>query len=169
MGRYVTALAICPAAILFPMAVVFLGESPHYLAAQGRHIEATEVVKYIAAMNGKSSVLYYLDASRNQNEASNSNRASIPCLGNLHSAEQAVESTHVAPFIDRARVILGSKFGSISLGGIYLCFLSNFLFYGLTYALPQIFKYLKDDISPAVQLIAGSMSDFPGIVLAHIL
>jgi len=68
-------------------------------------------------------------------------------------------------------VLFSKDYRSIVLGGAYLCFLGNFLFYGLTYSLPQIFEKLGKhfDLSPAVQVLIISICDLPGVLLAFFL
>jgi len=66
-------------------------------------------------------------------------------------------------------VLFSAEYRSIVLGGAYVCFLSNFLFYGLTYALPQIFSGLSKDITPAFQVLIVSICDFPGVLLSFLL
>jgi len=67
-------------------------------------------------------------------------------------------------------VLLSPEYRSIVFGGAYLCCLCNFLFYGLTYALPQIFGHMEGTgMIPAVQVLIVSLCDLPGVFLAFLL
>lgn len=72
-------------------------------------------------------------------------------------------------FKDTMDMLLSKEYAPIVVGGCYLCFLSNFLFYGLTYSLPQIFAHLGKELSPAVQVLIISLCDIPGVLLAFFL
>lgn len=96
------------------------------------------------------------------------------------SSSQAVEVAESAPRTRRRRssiiaakesasVLFAPEYRSIIFGGCYLCSLCNFLFYGLTYALPQIIGNQQDIASPAVQLLIVCFCDLPGVFLAFLL
>lgn len=68
-------------------------------------------------------------------------------------------------------VLFSKEYRSIIFGGAFMCMLCNFLFYGLTYALPQMFKHMQQDdgMTPAVQVLIVSICDLPGVFLAFLL
>jgi len=66
---------------------------------------------------------------------------------------------------ERAEIIFGPDLRLIVIGGCYLCFLSNFTFYGLTYAMPQVLRELGTNINPAQEVLAISLCDLPGVAL----
>lgn len=72
-------------------------------------------------------------------------------------------------FAERIKVIFSPSLRSIIAGGAYFCFLGNFLFYGLNFALPQVFKQLEKDfqigLSPTWQTLIASIADLPGILV----
>lgn len=70
---------------------------------------------------------------------------------------------------DQMQVLFSKEMRLILIGGCYLCFLGNFLFYGLTYSLPQIFKELTHSFSPSVEVLIMSLCDGPGVLLAFFL
>jgi len=96
---------------------------------------------------------------------------SSPTLGTseagIHS--MAAKQEHVPSrltTLQRGRVIFGPDLIGIVFGGAYCCFLGNFLFYGMTYAMPQIFRNLGSQINPAQQVMVISLCDVPGTALA---
>jgi len=59
----------------------------------------------------------------------------------------------------------GREYQGIMIGGGYLCFLGNFLGYGMTYALPQVFRQLHGTLTPAYQILIASIFDIPGVLI----
>jgi len=186
--RYVTLLTTVPGLLLMPFAVLLLQESAHFLIVQGRHEEAMAAVRYIANMNRKTEVIRYLEdeGSVDISISLHSERSSL-VEGEVTAAAlprpssssarvflvSQVESNEMRElqmsFSDRFWTIWNQEFRTIVIGGCYLCFLSNFLFYGLTYELPQIFQKLHNEISPAFEVLVVSICDLPGVVLAFLL
>jgi len=80
--------------------------------------------------------------------------------------ERAIEKITIK---ESFQLLFSYDYRLIVLGGAYLCFLSNFLFYGLTYALPQIFAKIAKELDPAVQVLIISICDLPGVLLAFFL
>lgn len=74
--------------------------------------------------------------------------------------------TFSSSFGETLTVAFSKEYRSILVGGAYLCFLSNFMFYGFTYALPQIFQSLGRSISPSFEVFLISLCDYPGGALA---
>jgi len=75
-------------------------------------------------------------------------------------------------FLQRAAFVLTSEYLRIVLGGAFMCFVSNLQFFGLTYALPQIFKYNSMPqvrLLPATEMLVVSCCDVPGMLLAFYL
>lgn len=92
--------------------------------------------------------------------------------GSRSIAEQMEEERKSAKRItvkESMGVLFSEKYRAIVFGGAYLCFLANFLFYGLTYTLPQIFASLHHDLEPAFQVLIISICDLPGVLLAFFL
>lgn len=75
----------------------------------------------------------------------------------------------VAVVEEGVSVLFSKEYIGIIIGGSYLCIVSNFLFYGLTYALPGMFGDLKAYVSPAVQVLIVSICDLPGVLLSFFL
>jgi len=92
--------------------------------------------------------------------------------GSRSLVEQMMEERKSAKRItvkESMGVLFGEKYRGIVFGGAYLCFLANFLFYGLTYTLPQIFASLHHDLEPAFQVLIISMCDLPGVLFSFFL
>jgi len=186
--RYVTLWSTLPGLLLMPFAALLLQESPHFLIAQGRHKEAMAAVRYIANMNKNIEVCRYLQDESNSgiSISLDSERRSLVEVCGMATAlpTPSSPSDRVLVFSqgesdemkelqmsvsDRIRMFWNPEFRTIVIGGCYLCFLSNFLFYGLTYELPQIFRKLRNEISPAFEVLVVSICDLPGVVLAFLL
>lgn len=66
---------------------------------------------------------------------------------------------------ERGEILFAPGLRNIVFGGAYLCFISNFLFYGMTYSMPQILRQLGANINPAQEVLTISLCDLPGVVL----
>ena len=121
------------------MAMLFLYESPHYLVTSGQKQEAEKVLQYLAKDNYEVD-----DVSFEHVEDVNKNQA--------HWSE-------VMPHI------FGARFLYTTLTLCWLTFASNFIYYGMLYALPQVLGDLKLPVSPAVNLIIGAAAEIPGVFI----
>lgn len=142
----------------------------------GHHVESVErgesaVPETIGAESGEAAGL--LDSATDgirqrggRGSTSSSSRdpdipADVPVRRRRRSIEVAQEGW---------TVLFSPEYRSIVFGGAYLCCLCNYLFYGLTYALPQMFGDLKGTgMTPAVQVLIVSICDLPGVFLAFLL
>jgi MFS family permease len=189
--RMVIVLSMIPGFVLFPCTYLLLQESPHFLLSNGRHKEACDSLEYIAYMNRADDKVEGLDgadparrlalpAPNAQTSDQNDTAASASLLERSSSSsarevqvqeEEVVDAHNFKPvsFTEAFKILFNSEYRSIILGGSYLCFLSNFLFYGLTYSLPQIFENLGKELSPSVQVLIISCCDLPGVLLAFFL
>jgi MFS transporter, putative metabolite:H+ symporter len=171
--RYVTALAACPALIILPFAALLLHESPHFLVANNRHAEAVQTVKSMAYQNGTEQVVAPITADSEVPSARPAASERSRLLPDQASRQVTTSSppgesrAHIRGFRD---VVLNEEYKYILLGGSYLCFLANFLFIGLTYAMPQVLRTLKQKLQlsmhPAYEILLLTFCDFPGIALA---
>jgi len=173
--RLVSLLSVVPGLLLLPFAWLLLQESPHYLLSNNMQSEAVLSVQYIAHMNNQAEKVEGLSAESTvpqlilpeivegatQGSSSSSSRDS--------SGGEELQPVPVKTLSQTFELLFGKVYRSIIIGGAYLCFLSNFLFYGLTYALPIIFKTLGSEISPALQVLVISLCDLPGVLLGFFL
>lgn len=197
--RYVAALGIAPGAFLFPMVALFLKESPHFLSVKGRYVEAVAILRYMAITNGVENEVRDLleaaqaEAARAEEEAGQQQQQqAAPTAAGSSGQEgeggacagtgEAVDGCSPVPLVSaagtrkaegtlrqRVALLMTSDLRSIVVGGAYLCFLSNLLFYGLTYALPIIFSSIHVPFSAAFQVLIVSICDLPGTLLAFFL
>mmetsp|Transcript_15660 Transcript_15660/g.36694 ORF Transcript_15660/g.36694 Transcript_15660/m.36694 type:complete len:535 (-) Transcript_15660:106-1710(-) len=183
--REVVFLAAVPSLLLLPFTYWLLQESPHFLLQKGRRSEALAVLKHMATLNGKPNVVNEVaEQQRSGSEAGhllgrgpyksyNSTAGSNPQGGDAVVAKDdpLAESFEEEGknMMERLGIALSPEFRWITLGGCYLCFLSNFLFYGLNYALPQVFQRISTSInmefSPATEILIATFMDLPGILV----
>lgn len=189
--RWVTVLSMVPGLLLFPFTYFLLQETPSFLSSQGRKDEAIRSLQYIATMNGEASKTANLDSddpdlqlvcaevpeaedsaaqSSDSGQASSLLENSASSGGDAHDVQLSdAPQQRQSAVLETASILFSSEYRSIVIGGCYMCFLANFLFYGLTYALPQIFSKLGHELEPAVQVLIISICDMPGVLLAFFL
>lgn len=183
--RTVVVLSILPAIMLFPGVMLTLQESPSWLLAYGKKSEALRVLKYIANFNHCEvlvSELQDVEPSQLHSMAdASSGLLSHPELhGAMHGSADdgelpprvaAAASGPVAPMakLSALELLIFPEFRWTLISGTWLCFVANFLFYGTSYMLPQIFKSFGSHMSPATQLLIAAVATFPGVVLGDML
>lgn len=167
--RYVTVFAVAPGIILLPMAILVLKESPQFLVSKGRETEALTVLKSIAAFNGTEEVVQNLNSLRPTQASTDipMEAGHAPAASPADSSVQQQQTTDTWSY--RMAVALSPEYRSIVLGGCYILLVANFLFFGLVYALPQVFTHMTVPFSPAAQVMITSFMDFPGLVVAILL
>jgi len=173
--RYVTALSVAPGAVLFFVGLFTLRESPHYLAMKGRGQEAAAVLREMATINGRGELLQGLTevhtpgaASQLVSAAGSSGNANESGTAPGPPRKEAVKEVLAAP-AGAWQVLTSPDYSSIVVGGSYLVFVSNFVFFGLQYSFPQIFTHMDVPLSPAFQILITSLCDIPGVLLAWVL
>mmetsp|Transcript_58410 Transcript_58410/g.107817 ORF Transcript_58410/g.107817 Transcript_58410/m.107817 type:complete len:558 (-) Transcript_58410:108-1781(-) len=198
--REVVFFAAAPSVVLLPFTFLCLQESPHFLLQRGFRSEAMLVVKHMAVMNGRDDVARRVIEQESGGEAARllgrggqpqdagdtanpqgddaANEPMDTTEGPMISPASASgdvgeEETEGLSLFERLGIAFSPEFRIIVLGGCYLCFLSNFLFYGLNYALPQVFQTMSQtyhiDLSPATEILITTMMDLPAIVLVFTL
>jgi hypothetical protein len=183
--RTLVLCATVPSAIMLPFTFLCLQESPHFLLIKGLRKEAASTVKCIAITNGNERALRHIPETEDAEETaglSQDTEASPPeeqrsrhapttsppprddaCVGDSEG-EEAQQT-----FQEGLRMVWDSELRGILFGGAYLCFVGNFLFYGLTYALPQVLFAARGVAAPAWQILRASLSSFPGVLLVGLL
>jgi len=180
--RLVTLLAVVPGFVFCCLCFVLLQESPHYLLQQGKREEALKAVQYIAVMNHKAGKIEGLNelqlpvageaTALIESSAAGSASLTTPDGSQRSTAGSTEPANQPGVFakVQESIVVLSSReYRGIVIGGAYLCFLGNFLFYGLTYALPQVFQRLHHGLAPAYQVLVVSICDLPGVILVFFL
>mmetsp|Transcript_2456 Transcript_2456/g.5300 ORF Transcript_2456/g.5300 Transcript_2456/m.5300 type:complete len:545 (-) Transcript_2456:179-1813(-) len=187
--RKVVLFGALPSAVLLPFTTLLLQESPHFLLQRGYRHQAIAVVKHIAMMNnredasqlieqeagGAGETASMLGHSAVANPQGDDGTAVASAAAQSADAEGLSDDEEVEGLNSRERlsIAFSPEFRCIVLGGCYMCFLANFLFYGLNYALPQVFQHMSQtyhiSISPAAEMLITSMMDIPAIVLTFAL
>lgn len=150
--REVCVWGVMPGMLGLLMAIFALEESPRWLLLKGRYKELDELLARIAARNGVPAE----DSSES--------------FQNSFGGEGA-DSTRLqqapAPALERFFLIFSSDFRKTTWICCYVLFLCNFLFYGQTYALAQIYQTIDDDwTTPAVEMLITSGFELPGFLLS---
>mmetsp|Transcript_39039 Transcript_39039/g.87457 ORF Transcript_39039/g.87457 Transcript_39039/m.87457 type:complete len:556 (-) Transcript_39039:55-1722(-) len=192
--REVVLFAAVPSMVLLPFTALCLQESPHFLLQRGFRSEAMLVVKHVAVMNGRDDVARRVIEQEGGGESASllgrgdrdvggtsnpqgddaADEAGLPqedaSLSPISAGgDDGDEETEGMSLRERLGIAFSPEFRIIVLGGCYLCFVSNFLFYGLNYALPQVFQTMAQtyhiNLSPATEILITTMMDLPAIVL----
>lgn len=142
---------IYPAILGLPFAHVFLEESPRWLLMRGHYKRLDTLLQRMSWRNGVRIARLNIDAmdAEGSNKQTDSTRQ-----WNFQGFGQLFE-----PEICRTTWIC-----------CYLCLLCNFLFYGQSYALAQVFQRLETDwATPATEMLVTSAFELPGFLLSFAL
>lgn len=146
--RVLVRYASMPACFLAAGSMLFLIESPRWLAMQNRHEAAEQVLQSMAAKNGVAdvNVKYKLQDS------------TLEGGGHEENAELDVRK--------KLRTVFGPKYLWSTLVAINGTFMANLIFYGGLYAFAQVLPNTDTGVSPAMEILLGACWEIPGIVLA---
>lgn len=155
--RIVTLAAISPSFLAFPFAWRYLYESPIFLAVDGKNKQALEVLDVMASMNGAEHAVQDLrpiDIAINFKPSEKSR-----LLPNEHLEEKADYWENLSTLVyDHTALLFGS---------MWLCFLGNFLYFGQSYALPQLFRGLHGNtLHPAFEVLMMALAQVFGSLLS---
>lgn len=131
-----------PAFLFFAAALLFLYESPHFLASKGKHAKAEQVLATIERWHGGGS-------------------ASTPEPEPKHEEKE----DEGRPMIESIKIMIGRKYVSTTM---FLClchFTKDFVVFGFAYVFPQFFRGQRH-MSTAAHLIITALLAFPGVFLA---
>mmetsp|Transcript_118078 Transcript_118078/g.220724 ORF Transcript_118078/g.220724 Transcript_118078/m.220724 type:complete len:495 (+) Transcript_118078:87-1571(+) len=135
-----------PGLVCLFTSLIFMYESPSYLAVQDRKDEAENVLKVNARDNG------YPDMNVEFKPAA----AEGPM-------ERALLASHIS-------TLFGRHLLSTTLVCVFTTFMCNVMYYGFIYAIAQVLPDLQDDgTSAGVQLLIGALWELPGAVLGMIM
>eukprot|EP00397_Hematodinium_sp_SG-2012_P013348 GEMP01013550.1.p1 GENE.GEMP01013550.1~~GEMP01013550.1.p1 ORF type:complete len:549 (+),score=53.23 GEMP01013550.1:624-2270(+) len=123
-----------PIIVLFPIMYSKLYETPIFLLSKGREEEALENLKICAKANkrGEEEVDFATDFV----ESRSSTDPVLP------PSEDENPEVHFNAW-QKIKEALSMEYLCIVLSGAYLCFVANFLFYGVSYLLPQVLSTLN--------------------------
>jgi len=137
--RVLLALGCVPSGILGVFAYLYLYESPSYLAATGRTVDAKKELEKMRDANGMPGVSCDIVVPR-------------------------VTTTEALPWSKHLSVIFGPRLLFSTLTTCLSTFTMNFIFYGGLYAFPQVLPELDLRLSPAANLIIGATMEIPGFL-----
>ncbi len=142
--RYLILLGTVPSFFLLFLSVVFLIESPHYLAVRNQRQEARKVIESMAYMNGSDIQAEDLVLQEDSSES-----------------EVEVEQR----FGEHLKHLLSPKFFYTTLAMCFVLFTTNFFYYGFMFALPHVLVGSHLPVSPAGNLMIGSSFQFIGVII----
>jgi len=125
-------------------ALLFLNESPVYLAVRGRRKEAQEVLTEMHQQNGITQVRTDYREPGNGSPAKGTNGTWFELLSR------------------QGEIIFGQRLRGTTFVIMYSCFVLNFCYYGCMYAFPQVLAEVLAYRSAASQLLIGALWEFPG-------
>jgi len=143
--RWLLLMGAIPSVILFVLASFLLHEAPSFLAVEGKHEKAKEV----------------LESMQRDNRATG---FSV----DFKQLPPRRRSTPVQAIVQPFQVIFSWRLLLSTIIVIYSCFTLNTLFYGCLYAFPQVVTDVDMSSAPAVSLIIGALWELPGICLATV-
>jgi len=140
-----------PAMLAFPIAYFFLYESPFFLALRKEYEEARKVLDGLRKLNGNPDVQTHFTPLPQS-------RAMTP------AQERTVESDSSETWENLA-IIFGSKMLFTTLVVCVLQLVGSFSYYGGMYSFPQVLPELNMTVSPAANMIIGSVAELPGYLV----
>jgi len=142
--RWLLIVGAYPCCVLSVMSMFFLHESPTWLAFNGFHGLARDVLQDMRLLNRRPKVS--VDVCPKVVEGRRSANTSAAIHGNASIFSKAMLYT---------TLVLA-----------YSCFGFNFVFYGGLYAIPQVLTGVHTAHSPALALVLGALLEVPGILAA---
>mmetsp|Transcript_7206 Transcript_7206/g.17090 ORF Transcript_7206/g.17090 Transcript_7206/m.17090 type:complete len:391 (+) Transcript_7206:3-1175(+) len=134
-----------PAFVFFTFSFLFLYESPHWLASQGRTEEVEKVLKTITVQNRMTSVL-------------------VPRFLTTASARESMRAQQVT-FAQAVAILFSSVYFATTVFMMFAHFTKDFCVFGLAYVFPQFFA-AHGTYSPGIELTITASLALPGVVLA---
>lgn len=143
--RWLLIVGAYPGCILSALGMFFMQESPSWLAVNGFHGHARNVLEEMRLLNRcpKQSV--------------------DVCPKDLGGSRSANASAGIG---EHASIIFGRKMLFSTVVTAYSCFVLNFVFYGGLYAIPQVLTEVHTAHSPALALMLGALLEVPGLLVA---
>eukprot|EP00927_Polykrikos_kofoidii_P055757 TRINITY_DN49976_c0_g1_i1.p1 TRINITY_DN49976_c0_g1~~TRINITY_DN49976_c0_g1_i1.p1 ORF type:complete len:497 (-),score=71.28 TRINITY_DN49976_c0_g1_i1:211-1701(-) len=132
--RWLLAIGSIPSGIMSVISFLFLQESPYYLSGKDRLIEARDTLAAMAHSNGRPHV-----------------SVNVP----PKIAPQANTRGQIEMLRENMSIVFGSKLFVTSVIIWFSCFVLNFSYWGLLYALPQVMMQSDVGSAPAAQLMVG--------------
>jgi len=143
--RWLLIVGAYPGCMLAVFAMFYLHESPSWLAVNGFHGHARDVLEDMRFFNRCP------------------NQSIDLCPTDLEGSRSANASVGIR---ERAFVIFGRAMLYSTFVVAYSCFALNFVFYGGLYAIPQVLTKVHTAHSPALGLMLGALMEIPGLLAA---
>lgn len=130
-----------PSIGFFLLAVIFLHESPIWLAVHGQHRNAMQVLADMREMNGKPGVIVEFEPPR------------------------PVTVGPAITMVDSIRGVWNEKLKyTTSVAGL-IAFVTDYVTYGMRYTGPQVWPYLGTAFGPAITMLISGTYECPGYIL----
>eukprot|EP00927_Polykrikos_kofoidii_P043308 TRINITY_DN37368_c0_g1_i1.p1 TRINITY_DN37368_c0_g1~~TRINITY_DN37368_c0_g1_i1.p1 ORF type:complete len:490 (+),score=53.84 TRINITY_DN37368_c0_g1_i1:119-1588(+) len=142
--RWLLCVASIPSLVFLVLNYYMLVESPRFLAMNGRHAEAKEVLRSLARSNGA--------LVRSFDYASPSAFGERKCNA-------------MTAFTRQLTVVFGSDLRMSTFIVVYTCFVLNFSYFGTLYALPRVIGEVKQPgVTRVFQLTTGACMEIMGTI-----
>lgn len=141
--RWLLACGAIPSIVIGFMAMLFLWESPSFLACRGYHDQAKDVLRNMRHFNGCHDVPIDFKPPM--------------VVGPSNGAYDG--------FARQLSIVFGPKMIYSTITVCYSCFVLNFIMYGCLYSMPQVLPKVNMGVSPALGLVVGCLWEVPGIIL----
>lgn len=150
--RWLLQAGAVPSLMFGLLALLFLNQSPSYLASRGRHQEARNVLESMRRDNGSGGTSVDFQVT-----------PQAPTDGSMFQRVRR-----------QFAIIWSRKLRASTAIMVYTCFTLNMIFYGCLYAFPQVLPDLfaasdNGARSAAAELLAGASWELPGLVLGCVL
>mmetsp|Transcript_27958 Transcript_27958/g.65207 ORF Transcript_27958/g.65207 Transcript_27958/m.65207 type:complete len:522 (+) Transcript_27958:126-1691(+) len=153
--RRLLQLGAIPAGIFLILALLFLHQSPSFLAVAGRREEATAVLESMCHDN-------HVEVSCDYRVATRPNQ--LPPRMRRNSRRVSVQSS--ADLRRQLFIVFGPDLRTSTFIVMYSCFVLNFLYYGCLYAFPQVLAESSTGSGgAALELLIGAIWEIPGQAL----
>jgi len=157
--RWLLRMGTIPAAVFGVLCLLFLHESPSYLAVSGQDERAKEVLQSMRHDNGHPADMSvdFVIATRT---------SQLKRLAKKLRAARRLTVLSKDDLLKHVRVVFGPNLWLSTLIMMYSCFVLNFLYFGSLYALPQVLVGSDEPGSNAAfKLFTGALAELPGQVL----
>jgi len=157
--RWLLRMGAIPSGIFGIACLLFMHQSPSYLAVSGQYEKAKEVLQSMRHDNGHPddmSVDFALVTRKSQ----------LKRMAKRLRAARRLTVLSKDDLLKQVRVVFGPNLWLSTLIVMYSCFVLNFLYYGCLYALPQVLASSAEPGSnAALELLTGALAEIPGQVL----
>eukprot|EP00928_Gymnodinium_smaydae_P089348 TRINITY_DN73325_c0_g1_i1.p1 TRINITY_DN73325_c0_g1~~TRINITY_DN73325_c0_g1_i1.p1 ORF type:complete len:547 (-),score=69.80 TRINITY_DN73325_c0_g1_i1:29-1669(-) len=180
--RQVAVLSVLPSVMLMPGMLFVVQESPAYLLSEGRKEEAHAVVSFIANFNHDTRVVNELqtvkpaDLHTGEEEPLLHAASSVPNHGSVTQpleepapTDGVSSKTQHGLLVGLRDIIMKPEWRWALFAGSFLCMMSNAIYYGVSYLLPELLRGMDLSITPAMELLLAASASLPGVGLADLL